>query len=262
MRPLALVSACLLLAAEPPLPRDYAVSRALRAGVVLAFLVPAALAAQAPPAPARPPVERVALAPVPLRLAPSLLESSPAGWIDVQPGPDLGGWTRQPWPATAALGPQQWSVDPATGHLVCDGKGGHEWLRLEGERADAALHLEWRFIHVEGADKYNSGVLVRTATDLSAWHQAQVGIEGGFLFGVTPVGGVVKRVTQKAAAARVRPAGEWNCYELVARGRTLSLWVNGAVTSEISVDVPRGHFGLEAEGWRIEFRNLRVKGLD
>ena len=38
--------------------------------------------------------------------------------------------------------------------------------------------------------------------------------------------------------------------------------VNGAVTSEIAVDVPRGHFGLEAEGWRIEFRNLKVKSLD
>jgi hypothetical protein len=48
----------------------------------------------------------------------------------------------------------------------------------------------------------------------------------------------------------------------VARGRTLSLWVNGAVTSEIAVDVPRGHFGLEAEGWRIEFRNLKTKPLD
>jgi hypothetical protein len=72
----------------------------------------------------------------------------------------------------------------------------------------------------------------------------------------------VKRVTQKPAAARVRAAGEWNVYELVARGRSLSLWVNGAFTSEITVDVPRGHFGLEAEGWRIEFRSLKIKPLD
>ena len=48
----------------------------------------------------------------------------------------------------------------------------------------------------------------------------------------------------------------------MARGRTLTLWVNGAVTSEIAVDVPRGHFGLEAEGWRIEFRNMRIKALE
>jgi hypothetical protein len=236
-----------------------------RAVLLLATTALAAAAAspapgQAPAAPA--PMERIALPAAPLREAPGLLESEPAGWIDVQPGPDLAGWTRRPWPATAVLGPQQWTVDAATGHLVCDGKGGHEWLRYDRETSDAAFHVEWRFTPVEGADKYNSGVLARTATDLSAWHQAQVGLNGGFLFGVTPVGGVVKRVTQEPAAARVRPAGEWNVYELVARGRTLSLWVNGAVTSEIAVDVPRGHFGLEAEGWRIEFRNLKTKPLD
>ena len=72
----------------------------------------------------------------------------------------------------------------------------------------------------------------------------------------------MKRVTQEPAARPCPPAGEWNTYEVVARGRTLSLWVNGAFTSEIAVDVPRGHFGLEAEGWRIEFRNLKMKPLD
>jgi hypothetical protein len=241
------------------------VSRALPPAIVLAALpVAVAVAAQAPApaAPAPPALERIALAPIALREAPSLLESDSAGWTSVQPAPDLAGWTRLPWPATAALGPQQWSVDAATGHLVCDGQGGHEWLRLDRQMGDAVFHVEWRFTPVEGADKYNSGVLARTATDLSVWHQAQVGLKGGFLFGVTPAQEAVKRVTQEPAAARVRPAGEWNVYELVARGRTLSLWVNGAFTSEIEVDVPRGHFGLEAEGWRIEFRNLKIKPLE
>jgi 3-keto-disaccharide hydrolase len=226
------------------------------------------VSAQVPaPAPAPPPVqppavERVALPSIPLRETPALLESDPAGWTSVQPGLDLAGWTRLPWPASATLGPQQWSVDATTGYLVCDGKGQHEWLRYDREMADAAFHVEWRFTPVEGADKYNSGVFARTLTDLSAWHQAQVGLKGGFLFGVTPVQGIAKRVTQEPAALRIRPAGEWNTYEVVARGRTLSLWVNGAVTGEIAIDVPRGHLGLEAEGWRIEFRNLKVKTLD
>jgi len=242
--------------------------RAAAGVLALAAAAAASLAAQAPaPAPAPPPgqppaIERVTLPSIPLREAPSLLESEPVGWTSVQPGPDLAGWTRQPWPATAVLGPQQWSVDAATGYLVCDGKGRHEWLRYGREMGDAAIHVEWRFSPVDGADKYNSGVFARTWTDLSAWHQAQVSLKGGFLFGVTPVQGTAKRVTQEPAALRVRPAGEWNTYEVVARGKTLSLWVNGAVTSEITIDVPRGHFGLEAEGWRIEFRNLKVKQLD
>jgi len=233
-------------------------------GPVLAFaaLVLAGTVASAGQAPAPPSPERVSLPAVPLRETRSLLESEPAGWLDVQPKADLAGWVRLAWPPATDLGPQQWSVDAATGHLVCDGKGAHEWLRFDREMGDAAFHVEWRFAPVEGADKYNSGVYARNSKDASSWHQAQVGLQGGFLFGVTPVAGVAKRLQQAPAAARVRPAGEWNTYEVVARGRTLTLWVNGAVTSEIAVDVPRGHFGLEAEGWRIEFRNMRVKPLD
>ena len=31
---------------------------------------------------------------------------------------------------------------------------------------------------------------------------------------------------------RVKPAGEWNTFEVTARGKTLTLWVNGAVTCQ------------------------------
>jgi hypothetical protein len=246
---------------------DAAAGRRARSGLLVvalgaALAGAATTAAQAPPSSPSPPLERVSLPPAALREAKSLLEAEPAGWQDVQPRADLAGWVRGAWPPATALGPQQWSVDPVSGHLVCDGQGGHEWLRLDRELGSAAFHVEWRFTPVEGADKYNSGVFARNAADASVWHQAQVGLAGGYLFGATPVDGAVKRVTQAAAAARVRPAGEWNAYEVVARGRVLALWVNGAVTSEIAVDVPRGYFGLEAEGWRIEFRNLKVKSLD
>jgi hypothetical protein len=195
---------------------------------LLAFALVSAAAGQAPaPGPPAAPapvsaVERISVRPVPLRERPSLLESEPAGWMSVQPGPDLAGWTRRPWPAGAVLGPEQWSVDPVTGSLVCDGKGQHEWLQYDREMGDAAFHVEWRFAPVDGADKYNSGILVRTLPDLSAWHQAQVGLKGGFLFGVTPVEGTAKRVTQEPAAVRVRPAGEWNTFEVLARGRRRS----------------------------------------
>jgi hypothetical protein len=42
----------------------------------------------------------------------------------------------------------------------------------------------------------------------------------------------------------------------------LTLWVNGAVTCEFAeCGQPEGHVGLEGEGYRIEFRNLKVKPL-
>ncbi len=60
----------------------------------------------------------------------------------------------------------------------------------------------------------------------------------------------------------VKPVGEWNTFEVTARGRTLTLWVNGAVTCQFdNCGQPRGHIGVEGEGYRIEFRNLKVKEL-
>ena len=50
--------------------------------------------------------------------------------------------------------------------------------------------------------------------------------------------------------------------EVTARGKTLTLWVNGAVTCRFeNCGSPQGQVGLEGEGYRIEFRNLRVKEI-
>jgi hypothetical protein len=51
-------------------------------------------------------------------------------------------------------------------------------------------------------------------------------------------------------------------YEIRCEGKKITLSVNGAVTSEFTqCEVPRGYIGLEAEGYRIEFRNLKLTGL-
>jgi hypothetical protein len=43
----------------------------------------------------------------------------------------------------------------------------------------------------------------------------------------------------------------------------MTLWVNGAVVNQWpDCEVREGYVGLEAEGWRIEFRNAKVKSLD
>jgi hypothetical protein len=117
---------------------------------------------------------------------------------------------------------------------------------------------------LEGEPAYNSGVLVRSSADGKIWHQAQGTMAGGFLFGATLVNGAVQRfnLRQQMSENRLKPAGEWNIYELRAVGKVISLWVNGAVTSEFKdCDVPRGHVGLEAEGYRVEYRNVQLKPI-
>jgi hypothetical protein len=201
----------------------------------------------------------------------SALDTDPKGWIDLLADKSLKDWTRVPMSAVGKLPAGQpgdaspWKLDPGGAILICEGdKAGHEMFRYGSEVGDFILHVEWRFTKLEGDPQYNSGVFVRTSADATSWHQAQTGSAGGWLFGNVMVDGKPQRVNlrQKMTENRVKPAGEWNVYELKATGKTIALWVNGAVTSEFTeCAVPRGHVGLEAEGFRIEFRNLKVKLL-
>lgn len=198
---------------------------------------------------------------------PSLLERDPEGWVDLlaEAGAELNGWTRLPIPPDGTLEPEtQWVLDPESGILTCTGDKGHEWLRWDPPVKDGVLHVEWRFVPVtEGPDRYNSGVYVRNSGDGRVWHQAQTGgSSGGFLFAMTPVDGEITRVStqEELTDQRVKPAGEWNVYEIVFDGPKIALWVNGAMTSTMrDIDLPAGHVGLEAEGYRIEFRKVLLK---
>jgi len=195
----------------------------------------------------------------------SALEREPAGWKEITPNQKLEGWTRRPVPASGILGRAQWHVDTQTGHLVCDGDGGHDWLRYDRELSDFIYHLEWRYEPVEGKTGYNSGVYVRNSADGRIWHQAQVGSQfGGYFFGQTLVAGELKgfNLSNELKEQRVRAAGQWNTYEVTAKGNTLALWVNGALSQSWShCEVPRGYVGVEGEGWKIEYRNLKLKEL-
>ncbi|WP_435015811.1 3-keto-disaccharide hydrolase [Tundrisphaera sp. TA3] len=212
----------------------------------------------------------IASAPAPPE-TPSALASDPSGWIDLlaDAGPDLKGWTRCPWPGGQALAAESpWSFDPATGLLTCRGDAaGHEWLRLDREIGDAIFHVEWAYVPSPSVKpgRYNSGIYVRNSADANFWHQAQAGDgSGGYLFGDSPVGGKRTRVnlSKEMLDKRVRPAGEWNTFEVTCRGGDLTLWTNGAATSRwMGCEVPRGHVGLEAEGYRITFRNLKLKPI-
>ncbi len=42
----------------------------------------------------------------------------------------------------------------------------------------------------------------------------------------------------------------------------MSVWLNGAESCVWECEVPKGFIALEAEGYRIEFRNLKYKRLD
>ncbi len=194
----------------------------------------------------------------------SALEANREGWVNIMPPADLKGWSRVPVPPGGKLGRAQWHVEKD--FLVCDGDGGHDMLLTEKEYGDAIFHFEFRYSKVEGKKGYNSGAYVRNSKDGAVWHQAQFGdSNGGFLFGVTPTDsgqGKFFTLKDKVTSHRVKPAGQWNAIEMTARGKTLTLWVNGAVTCQFDgCGMKSGYLGLEGEGYRIEFRNLLIKQL-
>ena len=189
--------------------------------------------------------------------------SNASGWVDILPKESFKGWTRVAIPPDKALNPvSQWKLDKAHRIIICEGDRGHEWLRYNRELGDLILHVEWRFIEREGLKGYNSGVFVRNSADGRVWLQAQVGAgNDGFLFGQTLLDGKLTDIkfSPQPTVNHIKPAGEWNIYEVRCQGPKITLSVNGEVSSEFEVpEVPRGYLGLEAEGFRIEFRNLRV----
>lgn len=190
-----------------------------------------------------------------------------AGWTDLLPDAQLSGWTRIPIPSITGVDPKmQWKVNAAEKTLVCTGEGGHEWLRYNQELGDFILEVEWRFTP-RGADekRYNSGIGVRMTKTGDIWHQAQTGLTGGYMFGETITDGAIRRFNLREAMKenRIKPAGEWNHYQIRAEGDRITMAVNGVVVNELTgVGLRRGYIGLEAEGFEITFRNLRVKMLN
>jgi Domain of Unknown Function (DUF1080) len=173
-------------------------------------------------------------------------------------------WTRVAIPPDHPVSQiAQWHIDPSKRIIVCDGNGGHEWLRFNQEFRNFTFHVKWRFTKLPGSPAYNSGVFFRNNKDGSIWHQAQTALNGGYIFGQTLIDGKpthfneLKNMTEN----RLHPPGKWNTYDIRCVDDTCTLAVNGEVVNTIHNDIKKGYIGLEAEGYQIKFKNLEVKEL-
>ena len=63
----------------------------------------------------------------------------------------------------------------------------------------------------------------------------------------------------KKAKALAKPPGQWNDYEIIAKGGTVTLRLNGQqVNQATECDVVAGPILLTAEGNPIQFRNIEL----
>jgi hypothetical protein len=174
-------------------------------------------------------------------------------------------WTRVAIPPDHPVSKvAQWHIDYKKREIVCDGNGGHEWLRFNRELTNFTFHVRWRFTPVKTpTPKYNSGVFFRNNLDGSIWHQAQTSQEGGYIFGLTPLNGTPTpfNLQKDMEANLVKPAGEWNDYDIRCAGALCTLTVNGDLVNTAEIGLDKGYIGLESEGYRIIFKDLKVLEL-
>ena len=148
------------------------------------------------------------------------------------------------------------------------------YLRTVKEYSDYHLHVEWRYPE----DPTNSGVFVHCSGPDLLWpahYQGQLKYENAGDFIVHGVGEVTtirdtvytssaenKPVIPKEHPTNEKRAGQWNSYDIICRGNTVELKVNGLLQN-VATDcsLTSGNIGLQAEGSKIQFRNLWIKPL-
>jgi hypothetical protein len=181
---------------------------------------------------------------------------------DLWNGKNLDGWTVVTDPDKDASA--TWSV--RDGVIACTGTP-RGYLRTNSPHENYRLRLQWRWPGKPG----NSGVFVHGATPDKVWpHCYEAQLQAGNAGEIRANGGAKfredskpeDRSIAKVAESSERPAGEWNDYEIVARGSELTLLVNGVKQNGLSgAALTSGWIALQSEGAPIEFRAIVLEPL-
>ena len=172
------------------------------------------------------------------------------------------------------------SVDPAKFFYVKDGlietpgvpMG---YLRTKKEFKNYRLHLEWRYPEIPT----NSGVFVHTNGPDKLWpahYQCQLKhlSAGDFIVHGEGVSATIRDTIYtstpklKPVIAKDHPSsennpGEWNSYDIVCKGNTIEVKVNGVLQNVArNCSITKGGIGLQAEGSKIQFRNISIEKID
>ena len=148
------------------------------------------------------------------------------------------------------------------------------YLRTKKEFENYKLHVEWRYPETPT----NSGVFIHTNGPDKVWpihYQAQLKHLSAGDFIVQDIGlsatvrdtVYVSTAKVKPIAAKMKPSsekkpGEWNSYDIVCKGNTVEISVNGVLQNiATKCSVTKGGIGLQAEGSKIQFRNLWIEKL-
>jgi len=148
------------------------------------------------------------------------------------------------------------------------------YLRTKKEYSDYRLHVEWCYPE----KPTNSGILLHTNGPDKIWvshYQSQLKHENAGDFIVHGVGEKAtirdsvytstetdKPVVPKLHPSNEKPAGEWNTFDITCTGNTVEIKVNGLLQNvATNCSLTKGGIGLQAEGSKIQFRNLWIEKI-
>jgi hypothetical protein len=181
----------------------------------------------------------------------------PEGFRPLFNGKDLQGWD--------VTRPELWSVKDG---MIVGKHGGDElekntFLAARGKYTDFTLKVSIRLV----GDRGNSGIQFRTRIlpdGTARGYQADVakGYWGLLLEEGSPKRLIIKRPA--AEAVRTVKPGEWNHYEISARGHHVRLVLNGV--ESVDVDDPMGDLGgvmalqlHTGPAMEVQFKDIKIK---
>jgi hypothetical protein len=183
-------------------------------------------------------------------------------------GRDLKGWTVFVSDST---------VNPAGFFYVKDGfietpGVPNGYLRTTGEFSDYKLHVEWRypekptnsgiFLHTRGADKmwpihYQCQLKFGNAGDFIV---QDVGLSAKVRDSMYVSTKIVKPIAVKMEPSSEKQPGEWNAADITCKGDSITIVINGVLQNQASnCSITSGGIGLQAEGSKIQFRNIWIE---
>ncbi len=187
--------------------------------------------------------------------------------IELFNGKNFDGWTF--YMKNNADPMQTWSI--TDGVIHCTGKPSG-YARTIKSYHDYKLTVEWRFVKVaRHAD--NTGVLVHMQLPEKVWPmciecQGQYHKQGDFWLhsGAAADGfsgdGIKSVHAPMAVPPNEPPPGEWGVCQVVAKGNTVEITVNGKLMNKImGCNLSSGFIGLQSEGAEIEVRKVTLEPL-
>lgn len=211
------------------------------------------------------------LALVALLTLPARAQQAEAGFTPLFDGKTLDGWT--------LIGSKGDGYMVKDGMLVC-AKGGGGKLLTDKEYADFVLRFEFR-LPPEGS---NNGLGIRTPKEGDAAYQgielqildekAALAEKWGKLKDSQFHGSVYDVIAAKKGAQK--PGGEWNVQEVTAKGKHITVVLNGQTILDADLATvtdpavlkkhpgllrTSGHIGFLGHNDYVEFRNIRIKEL-